>query len=71
MDNNQEITLSDGTKAYYFEITWYYAGSPVDRLRIVSMVVVVFKDGKLVEVEAHPWDNFSASEKIVKSLKLQ
>ena len=72
MDDNKEITLSDGTKAYYSEMSWNYRGERIyDTLRIVSMVVFVFKDGKLVNVQAHPWNNFSASEKIVKSLKFQ
>jgi hypothetical protein len=72
MDDNKEITLSDGTKAYYSQMVWdSRVGVVVDSLRIVSMVVFVFKDGKLVNVAAHPWNNFSKSMEIVKSLKFQ
>jgi hypothetical protein len=72
MIDNKEITLSDGTKAYYSEITWDYRGQTGwDSLKIITMLVSVFRDGKLVAISAGPWDNFGASMEIVKSLKFQ
>jgi hypothetical protein len=67
MSDNKEITLSDGTKAYYSEISWNHA--PSGGTTITTMMVSVYKDGEWVWVAAHPWDNFGAEEKIVKSLK--
>ncbi len=65
---NKEITLSDGTKAYYAEMTWTHAptGTP-----ITSLLVAAYKDGKLVVVDAHPYQDFDKFEKIVKSLKFK
>ena len=73
MIDNKEITLSDGTKAYYSEMTWGYRGGDTqgELLNVVTMLVSVFKDGKLVTVTASPWENFSKSMEIVKSLKFQ
>lgn len=69
LTENKEITLSDGTKAYYAEMDWTHA--PSGGTLITTMVVAVYKDGKLVYVDAHPWDNYGAAMKIVKSLKFK
>ncbi len=68
MGDNKEITLSDGTKAYYSEMTWTHppTGTP-----ITTMIVSAYKDGKLVIVGAHPYMDFGTYEKIVKSLKFK
>ncbi len=68
MSENKEITLADGTKAYYSEISWTHppTGTP-----IVTMLVSAYKDGKLVYVDAHPYMDYSKYEKIVKSLKFK
>jgi hypothetical protein len=75
---NKEITLSDGTKAYYSESTWRYyfkdimANRP-EYLFITTMHVSVFKDGRLVSVTASSWkkDDFDEAREIAKSLKFQ
>lgn len=69
MGDNKEITLSDGTKAYYSEMDWNHA--PSGGTLITTMVVSVYKDGKWVFVDAHPWDNYNVAMKIVKSLKFK
>jgi hypothetical protein len=69
LSENKEITLSDGTKAYYSELDWVHA--PSGGTPITTMVVSVYKDGKVIYVDAHPWDNYGAAEKIVKSLKFK
>jgi hypothetical protein len=69
MGDNKEITLSDGTKAYYSEMDWNHA--PSGGTLITTMIVSVYKDGKWVYVTAHPWDNYNAAMKIVKSLKFK
>jgi hypothetical protein len=66
MTENKEITLSDGTKAYYSEMEWKHPD-----VMITTMLVSVYKDGKCIVVAAHPWDNWRVPEKIVKSLKFQ
>lgn len=69
MGDNKEITLSDGTKAYYSEMNWNHAqsgGTP-----ITTMLVTAYKDGKYVNVADHPWDNYGVAERIVKSLKFK
>ena len=68
VSDNKEITLSDGTKAYYSEISWTHppTGTP-----ITTMFVTVYKDGKVVNVGAHPYMDFGKYEKIVKSLKFK
>jgi hypothetical protein len=68
MSENKEITLSDGTKAYYSEMDWTH---PPTQANITTMLVTVYKDGKMVYVDAHPWDNYGVAEKIVKSLKFK
>jgi hypothetical protein len=69
MGENKEITLSDGTKAYYSEMDWNHA--PSGGTLLTTMIVAVYKDGKCVYVTAHPWDNYNAAMKIVKSLKFK
>jgi hypothetical protein len=69
MSDNKEITLSDGTKAYYSEMDWNHA--PSGGTLITTMIVSVYKDGKWVYVAAHPWDNYNVAMKIVKSLKFK
>ncbi len=69
MGENTEITLSDGTKAYYSEMDWNHA--PSGGTPITTMIVSVYKDGKWVYVTAHPWDNYNVAMKIVKSLKFK
>ena len=69
MGDNKEISLSDGTKAYYSEMSWSHA--PSGGTPITTMIVGAYKDGKWVYVTAHPWDNYNAAEKIVKSLKFK
>ncbi len=69
MGENKEITLSDGTKAYYSEMDWNHA--PSGGTLITTMVVSAYKDGKWVYVAAHPWDNYNVAMKIVKSLKFK
>ena len=68
MSDNKEITLSDGTKAYYSEIMWTHppTGTP-----ITTLIVSAYKDGKVVTVDAHPYQNYGVYEKIVKSLKFK
>lgn len=68
MGDNKEITLADGTKAYYSEMTWVHppSGTP-----IVTMLVSAYKDGKVVVVDAHPYQEYGKYEKIVKSLKFK
>jgi hypothetical protein len=68
MGDNKEITLSDGTKAYYSEMNWIH---PPTGTAIVTMIVSAYKDGKVVTVDAHPYGNYSTYEKIVKSLKFK
>jgi hypothetical protein len=68
MGVNKEITLSDGTKAYYSEMDWIYNPTIT---RITTMIVSVYKDGKWVYTTAHPWENYGTLEKIVKSLKFK
>lgn len=68
MSDNKEFTLSDGTKAYYSEVDWTH---PPTGAAITTMMVTVYKDGKYVNVAAHPWDNYGAADKIVKSLKFK
>ncbi|MEW6186268.1 MAG: hypothetical protein AB1585_11070 [Thermodesulfobacteriota bacterium] len=63
---NEEITLSDGTKAYYSEMAWNRGGTP-----ITTLIVSVYRDGKWVLVAAHPSNNFEAARKIVKSLRFK
>jgi len=69
MGDNKEITLSDGTKAYYSEMNWNHA--PSGGTPITTMMVTVYKDGKYVNIADHPWDNYGVAEKIVKSLKFK
>ena len=68
MSENKEITLSDGTKAYYSEISWTHppTGTP-----ITTMIVSAYKDGKVVTIGAHPYGNYGQYEKLVKSLKFK
>jgi hypothetical protein len=44
MSDNKEITLSDGTKAYYSEIIRNHA--PSGGTSITTMMVSVYKDGE-------------------------
>ncbi|MBI4768470.1 MAG: hypothetical protein HY787_28405 [Deltaproteobacteria bacterium] len=69
MGDNKEITLADGTKAYYSEMDWNHA--PSGGTLITTMVVSAYKDGKVVYVDAHPWDNYNVATKIVMSLKFK
>jgi hypothetical protein len=69
MGDNKEMTLADGTKAYYSEMDWNHA--PSGGTPITTMLVTAYKDGKFVCVSAHPWDNYNAATKIVKSLKFK
>jgi hypothetical protein len=69
MGDNKEITLADGTKAYYSEMDWNHA--PSGGTLITTMLVTAYKDGKFVCITAHPWDNYNAATKIVKSLKFK
>ncbi|MEW6187713.1 MAG: hypothetical protein AB1585_18435 [Thermodesulfobacteriota bacterium] len=68
MSENKEITLSDGSKAFYAEISWTHppTGTP-----IVTMIVAAYKDGKVVTIGAHPYADYGKFEKIVKSLKFK
>jgi len=68
MGDNKEITLSDGTKAYYSEMNWTH---PPTQTPIVTMIVSAYKDGKVVYVDAHPYTTYGTYEKIVKSLKFK
>ena len=69
MGDNKEITLGDGTKAYYSEMNWNHV--PSGGTPITTMIVSAYKDGKWVYVDAHPWDNYNVPTKIVKSLKFK
>lgn len=68
LSENKEITLADGTKAQYAEFSWTHppTGTP-----ITTMIVVAYKDGKLVTVGCHPYAEYGKYEKIVKSLKFK
>ena len=63
MKENKEITLSDGTKAYYSEMNW------IDKrggeTHITTMLVSVYKNGKWIAVVAYPFDNYMPAKKIV------
>jgi len=69
MGDNKEITLSDGTRAYYSEMDWNH--KPSGGTLITTMVVSVYKDGMCVFLAVHPWDNYSTSMNIIKSLKFK
>jgi hypothetical protein len=69
MGDNKEMALADGTKAYYSEMDWTHA--PSGGTPITTMLVTAYKDGKYVCVAVHPWDNYNAATKIVKSLKFK
>lgn len=77
MGKNKEITLSDGTRAYYREMDWVHASS--GGTLITTKVVSAYKDGKVVFIAAHAWGNlytgefqrYNTAEKIVKSLKFK
>jgi hypothetical protein len=68
LSENKEITLADGNKAYYAEFSWTHppTGTP-----ITTMIVVSYKDGKVVTVGCHPYGDYGKYEKIVKSLKFK
>jgi hypothetical protein len=68
MGENKEITLDDGTKAYYSELKWI--AQPY-QVQITTMLVSAYKDGMWVWVAGHPWDSFEKIQKIVKSLKFK
>ena len=68
MSDNKEITLSDGTKAYYSELSWTHTPT---QAAIVTVMVSVYKDGKWVYTTGHPWESFNEPMKIVKSLKFK
>jgi len=78
---NEEITLSDGTKAYYSAMEWKLPNRP---LHLVTVLVSVYKDGKWVLVVGHPTkerhpeseipyrgNNIDTAIKTVKSLKFK
>ena len=69
MGDNKEMSLPDGTKAYYSEMDWIHA--PSGGTPITTMMVTAYKDGKYVNVAAHPWDAYNVATKIVKSLKFK
>lgn len=68
VSENKEITLADGTKAYYAELSWTHppTGTP-----ITTMIVAAYKDGKVVTIGCHPYAEYGKYEKIVKSLKFK
>jgi hypothetical protein len=68
MSENKEITLADGTKAYYSEISWTH---PPTSTPITTMIVSAYKDGKVVTIGAHPYMDYGKYEKLVKSLKFK
>jgi hypothetical protein len=69
MSENKEITLGDGTKAYYSEMFWTYSA----QLEILTVMVSVYKDGKWVFTLGHPPKDYNYNNpiKIVKSLKFK
>jgi hypothetical protein len=68
MGENKEITLDDGTRAYYSELKWI--AEPY-RIQITTMLVSAYKDGMWVYVAGHPWDSFGTIQEVVKSLKFK
>lgn len=68
MSDNKEITLSDGTKAYYSELSWTH---PPTQAAILTVMVSVYKDGKWIFTTGHPWESYNEPIKIVKSLKFK
>jgi len=62
--SNEEIRLKCGTKAYRTNITWLLN----DTLPTTTLLVSAYKDGKIIFVCAHPWENHYRAEPIVQSL---
>ena len=62
--SNEEIRLKCGTKAYRTDITWLWNNS----LPITTLLVSAYRDGKIIFVCAHPWQNHYRVEPIVQSL---
>jgi CubicO group peptidase (beta-lactamase class C family) len=64
---NKEITLKCGTQAYQTEIKWLFNSS----MPIRTYLVIAYKDGKYICVDAHPFENSKRAERIVQSLILK
>jgi CubicO group peptidase (beta-lactamase class C family) len=59
--SNNKLALKCGTTAYRTDIEWLWNNS----IKITSLVVSTYKDGKVVFVAAHPWQNIEAVAPIV------
>lgn len=68
MSENNEITLADGTKAYYSELKWIALPYKV---QITTMLVTACKNGKWVYVAGHAWNSFETIRKVVQSLRFK
>jgi hypothetical protein len=67
LTKNEPYELSDGTKAYYAELEWKYQGS----ITITTVLITAVKDGKLVYVTGHPWQDIEDVSEMVKTLRFK
>ena len=65
--SNNKISLKCGTIAYRTDIEWLWNNS----LKITSLVVTAYKDGKFVFVAAHPWQYIEEVAPLPESLQLK
>jgi hypothetical protein len=65
--SNNKISLKCGTTAYRTDIEWLWN----DSIKITSLVVSAYKDGKFVFVAAHASQNIEEITQIVESLQLK
>jgi CubicO group peptidase (beta-lactamase class C family) len=65
--SNNKISLKCGTVAYRTDIEWLWNNS----LKITSLVVSAYKDGKFVFVAAHPWQYIEEVAPLLESLQLK
>ena len=65
--SNNKISLKCGTTAYRTDIEWLWNNS----IKITSLVVSAYKDGKFVFVAAHASQNIEEITQIVESLQLK
>jgi len=65
--SNNKISLKCGTIAYRTDIEWLWNNS----LKITSLVVTAYKDGKFVFVAAHPWQYLEEVAPLPESLQLK
>ena len=65
--SNNKLALKCGTTAYRTDIEWLWNNS----LKITSLVVTAYKDGKFVFVAAHPWQYIEEVAPLLESLQLK